>query len=96
MSTSKISLAGAKALKSLIAVALALFFLAVVPLHHHIDGKDHDGDCQICAVVGHAVLPDASTVPVVLFILLFAVIFCGTVVPSVRKDIPHLRGPPVF
>jgi hypothetical protein len=96
MSAIKINLAGTKTLKSLIATALALVFLAVVPLHHHSDGKVHDGDCQICAVANHALLPDSGSVPAILFILLFAVILCETVVPSVRKDIPHLRGPPAF
>ena len=96
MSASKLCLAGNKALKGLIVAVLALVFLAVVPLHQHIDGKAHDGDCQICAVTGHALLPDAGSVPAVLFVLLFAVIFCGAVMPSTRKNIPHLRGPPVF
>ena len=96
MSGSSINLTWTKALQSFIAAALALVFLAVVPLHQHIDGKVHDGDCQICSVSSHALLPDAGSVPAVLFILLFAVILCGTVLPSTRKTMPHLRGPPVF
>ena len=96
MSASKLCLVGTKALKGLIAAALTLVFLAVVPLHQHLDGKAHDGDCQICAVTGHALLPDAGSVPAVLFILLFAVILSGTVISTPRKDIPLLCGPPVF
>ncbi|MCX5784620.1 MAG: hypothetical protein NTX59_02930 [Elusimicrobia bacterium] len=92
----KTNLAGTKTLKSLIAVVLTMVFLAAVPLHHHADGKVHDGDCQLCAVTNHALLPDVGSVAAVIFILLFAVILCETVIPSVRKDIPHLRGPPVF
>ena len=80
----------------MIAVALSLVFLAVVPLHQHNGGKVHDGDCQLCAVTGHALLPDAGSVAAILFILLFTVTLCEVDVLSLRKAIPHLRGPPVF
>jgi len=88
--------AGTKTLRSLIGVALALVFLVVVPFHHHADGQTHNSDCQICAVASHALIPDAGPGAPLIFVLFLIVALCGSVVVSSPKDIPHLRGPPVF
>jgi len=90
------SIAKTKTIKRLFIAALALVFLAVVPFHHHADGKTHDGDCQICAVTGHVLLPDAAAAAGIVFVLLFLVTFCGIVVSLPQRVVAHLRGPPAF
>lgn len=96
MSSSAVGLTGTKVFKGLAAAALALAFLAVVPLHQHADAAVHDGDCSVCSVAHNALFPDAGSVPAVLFILLFAVILSEAVILPSRQTISYLRGPPAF
>ncbi len=78
----------------LLCVYLALFFLVIIPFHHHADNSSHNSDCVICTVTKQLVVLNISSLLQIIFVLFLIVALDNVIIQTCHRKNLHLRSPP--